>query len=134
MDNEIYIDFAGGKKVTARFRDMEIRTDQSVKAGGDGSAPEPFVLFLASIGTCAGVYVQSFCEARNIDTSGIRIVQRLEADAKGKLEKIELDIMVPRDFPEKYRKPLARVADMCAVKKAILNPPEFAVQTIAKAE
>lgn len=129
MSNEIQISFAGGKKVNANFRGVEIRTDQSVKEGGEGSAPEPFALFLASIGTCAGVYVLAFCEARGLPTSGIRIIERLEPDEKGRIGKIAIDIIVPPDFPEKYHRPLARAADLCAVKKAIMNPPEFEVQT-----
>ncbi|MCP4600577.1 MAG: osmotically inducible protein C [Proteobacteria bacterium] len=132
MDNEIQISFEGGKKVYADFGGVEIRTDQSVREGGDGSAPEPFVLFLASIGTCAGVYVLGFLNARNISTEGIRLVQRLEAGPTGKLEKIVIEIFVPPQFPEKYRRPLARAANSCAVKKAILTPPEFEVQTIVE--
>ena len=130
MDNEIQISFEGGKKVYANFHGMEIRTDQSVKEGGDGSAPEPFVLFLVSIGTCAGVYVQGYCDARNIPTDNIKLVQKLEADITGKLSKIVIDIVVPPEFPEKYLKPLARTADLCAVKKMILNPPEFEVKAV----
>ncbi len=132
MENVLHISFAGGKKVNAEFRGVEIHTDQSVKEGGEGSAPEPFVLFLASIGTCAGVYVQSFCETRKISTEGIRLIERLEAGPTGKLAKISIEVIVPPDFPEKYRKPLARAADLCAVKKTILNPPEFEVQTVVK--
>lgn len=129
MDNEIQISFAGGKKVNANFRGVEVRTDQSIKEGGEGSAPEPFTLFLASIGTCAGVYVLAFCQARGLPTAGIRIIQRLEPDPTGKIGKIAIEIIVPPDFPEKYHRPLARAADLCTVKKVILNPPEFEVVT-----
>ena len=31
------------------------------KHGGDESAPAPYSLFLASIGTCVGIYVVYFC-------------------------------------------------------------------------
>ena len=88
------------------------------------------MLFLASIGTCAGFYVQSFCSARNISTDGVRIVQRMEWDAKGRqLTELHIDIHVPADFPEKYHSAIIRAADQCAVKKTILAPPEFHVTT-----
>ena len=61
---EIIIDFPGGAKVDAHFSGFTVKTDQSPKGGGEGSAPSPFSLFLASIGTCAGIYVLGFCRQR----------------------------------------------------------------------
>jgi putative redox protein len=130
---EIKITFPGRKRVDAEMKGYVIRTDQPAKYGGDASAPAPFDYFLASIGTCAGVYVLSFCEERKIPTEGISLVQRLEYGEKesGKkfIEKIVIEITVPASFPEKYLKTLIKVADQCAVKKAIMNPPKFEVKT-----
>ncbi|MCX6302628.1 MAG: hypothetical protein NTW82_10635 [Bacteroidia bacterium] len=56
------ITFEGGKVVTAHTQGHSIKTDQPVDNGGSNSAPSPYDLFLASIGTCAGVYVKSFCD------------------------------------------------------------------------
>ena len=133
MNSEIHISFPGGKKVNADFGGMQISTDQSIKDGGDGSAPQPFMLFLASIGTCAGVYVLGYCEKRNISTDGIRIVQKLENDQKGKLKKVTIEIVVPPGFPEKHMQIMTRVADLCAVKQTILNAPEFETRTVVAA-
>jgi ribosomal protein S12 methylthiotransferase accessory factor len=125
----------GGKKVNASYEGMTILTDQSVDNGGDGSAPEPFSLFLASIGTCAGIYVYSFCKARDIPVDDIRVVQRHYKNEDGKgIAKISLTIEVPDTFPEKYRAAIIRAADLCAVKKAIINAPEFSVTTEVKTE
>ena len=46
MNMEIY--FEGKKKVIANYNGLIINTDQPLKSGGDGSAPAPFDLFLAS--------------------------------------------------------------------------------------
>ena len=51
------ITFPGNKKVDAEFNGFTIKTDQPVNQGGVGSAPTPFETFLASLGTCAGIYV-----------------------------------------------------------------------------
>lgn len=127
--NDIIITFPGGKKVDAELRGHIIKTDQGPQAGGEGSAPEPFALFLASIGTCAGIYVLSFCQNRDLPTEGIRIVQSLEPDETGRLGTIRLTVEVPPSFPEKYHEALVRAADQCLVKKTIQNPPRFEVQT-----
>jgi putative redox protein len=131
---EIKITFPGRKRVDAEMEGRVIHTDQPAKYGGDASAPSPFDYFLASIGTCAGIYVLSFCEERKIPTEGISIVQRLEYGEKETrkkfIEKIVIEITVPASFPEKYRKTLIKVADQCAVKKAIMDPPKFEVRTL----
>ena len=125
------ITFPGGKRVDATVGAFTIGTDQSVAGGGSASAPEPFTYFLASIGTCAGIYVLGFCQSRGIPTEGIRLVQHTEFDKDThKLSRVRLDIEVPASFPEKYREALKHAAENCAVKKAIANPPVFDISTV----
>jgi len=126
---EMNIDFPGGERVDARLESRLIPTDQPPPYG-EGSAPAPFDLFLASIGTCAGIYVLSFCRERDIPTEGVLIMQRMEFDdSVGMMTKVELEIQVPPDFPKKYYKALVRSANQCAVKKHLATPPKFEVYT-----
>lgn len=126
----INITFPGGKQVNAEYAGHIIKTDQPLNAGGGGTAPEPFAYFLASIGTCAGIYVLGFCQARNISTEGLKLTQSVDFDPiKHKVAKITLDIQVPPSFPEKYLNGLKHAAEACAVKKAIQDPPLFEVNT-----
>jgi len=130
---DMTIAFPGGLRVDAEAGPDIIRTDQPQQAGGSGSAPAPFTLFLASIGTCAGIYVLGFCKHRGIPTDGIRIVQRMERDPRtGLVGKISLDIEVPAGFPAQYHDALVRAADQCAVKKHLERPPAFDVRTVVK--
>ncbi len=118
----------GGKKVSAHFQGHTVLTDQPVGAGGENSAPAPFDLFLASLGTCAGIYVKSFCDQRNLPSDNIRIIQTVEYDPDKRLpSKIGINIQLPPDFPEKYRDAVVNVAQLCAVKRAIADPPVFDV-------
>lgn len=127
---EMVIDFPGGAKVDAHFGPYTVNTDQPRMGGGEGSAPTPFAVFLASIGTCAGIYVLGFCQQRGLPTDGIRIVQRMHSDPfTGMVGKIDLEIQVPPSFPDKYRPSLVRSAELCAVKKHFENPPVFDVTT-----
>ncbi len=123
---EMLIDFPGGSRVDAHFGAFTVATDQPPVA----SAPTPFALFLSSIGTCAGIYVLGFCKQRNLPTEGIRIIERVHSNPmSGMVEKIDLEIQVPPEFPEKYRDSLIRSAELCAVKKHLENPPTFDVST-----
>jgi len=132
---DIKITFPGGKKVNAEFDGMVIPTDQPVVDGGDGTAPSPFAYFLTSLGTCAGIYVLSFCQQRGIDTEGLSLTQRMEfgTDVSGKkrLSKLFIDILLPPGFPEKYRTAIVKTAELCTVKKVITDPPEFVITATA---
>lgn len=123
------ITFAGGKKVVAEYRGQRIVTDQPERAGGEGSAPAPFDLFLASLGTCAGFYVLDFCQARDLPTEGIRLTQEASYDPNvRRITHIDQKIHLPADFPEKYEAALIRSAALCAVKKHLENAPAIDVQ------
>ncbi len=132
METRIKVGFPGGKAVKAFIGESIVLTDQSVVHGGKGAAPEPFALFLASIGTCAGFYALSFCEQRGIPTDelSLEMVCRRHA-SEPRYDQITLDLSLPEGFPDKYRKGVQRAMDLCAVKKHILNPPEFHV-TVSK--
>ena len=127
---DMIIDFPGGARVDAHFRGQDLPTDQPHQGGGEDSAPMPFELFLASIGTCAGIYVLSFCKQRNLPTEGIRIVQRNHANPMTSLMgKIDLEIQVPSSFPKQYHSALIRSAELCKVKKSLETPPQFEITT-----
>jgi len=122
------ITFDGGKVITAHINGHIIRTDQPLDNGGGNTAPAPFELFLASIGTCAGIYVKSFCDRREIPTDGIKIIQSMEFDEVKKVPgSISLDIQLPAGFPEKYHEAVVSAAELCLVKKTISSQPEFKV-------
>ncbi|MFN8240948.1 MAG: OsmC family protein [Bacteroidales bacterium] len=125
---EITLD--GGKIVTAHIEGHSIKTDQPLDNGGTNTAPAPFDLFLASIGTCAGIYVKSFCDKRQIPTDGVKIVQSVEYDDEKRVPvSIKLDIQLPEGFPEKYREAVINAADLCLVKKTIARQPKFVIIT-----
>lgn len=119
------------QRVEAHYKGLVVHTDQPVKMGGDGSASSPFDLFLASIGTCVGYYVKSFCQQRKIPTDGIYIEQFMHVDeATRMIGEIELSIHLPAAFPEQYKAAVIKSAEACAVKKHITNAPEFSVKIV----
>ena len=127
---EMKIIFPGNKKVDALYNGFRISTDQPAFGGGDGTAPAPFDLFLASLGTCAGIYVLGFCQQRSLSTEGIELTQSLEFDpVRRMISKVHLEITVPPEFPEKYYDALVKSASLCAVKKHMEEPPEFNIYT-----
>jgi putative redox protein len=130
MDMEIY--FPGGKRVYADYGQFTIQTDQPARSGGSESAPTPFDLFLASIGTCAGIYALGFMQQRGLDASGSKLTMRPHFNPEvGLIDKIELELQTPPGFPDKYRDAIIHAMDLCAVKKHLAHPPAFSVTTVA---
>jgi len=127
----IEITLSGNKKVDALVDGFKIQTDQSEKSGGDNSAPAPFSLFLASLGTCAGIYVKSFCDQRGIPSEGVSLTLDYQYDPIRKIiGKFILRIHVPEEFPVKYESAVINAAALCAVKRHLNETIEHEISII----
>lgn len=125
---QMEVTFEGNKKVHSHYKGFTVETDQTVKGGGDGSAPEPYDLFLSALGTCAGVYMIYFCEKRNIPTEGMKMTVEAVKNQKTKLfESIRMQVCLPDGLPDKYRSAVLRAAEMCTVKRSLANPPSIEI-------
>ena len=130
MDMKVY--FPGGKRVYADYGGFTIESDQPAHGGGNDSAPAPFDLFLASIGTCAGIFALGFMQQRGIDPEGSSLTMTPQFDPEvGLITKIDLELHLPAGFPEKYRAAVTNAMNLCTVKKHLQQPPEFEISTVA---
>ncbi len=126
----VNVTFPGGTRVNANFGKFEVPTDQPLDEGGTDTAPEPYMLFLSSIVTCAGFYVLRFCQQRKLPTEGLGMTLDIERNPETRgLDKVKMAIQLPEEFPEKYKKAVIRAAGMCSVKKALASAPEFEITT-----
>lgn len=127
---EILVDFPGGLKVDTHLNGFTLSSDQPESNGGENSALSPYLLFLASIGNCAGFYVVSFCKKHGLSVGGIKVIERVNTSPTTHLaDAIDIEIQVPESFPAKYYDALVRAADLCKVKQSIANPPVFKTYT-----
>ena len=125
------IRFTGGHRIEAQFEDFRVPTDQPIADGGTATAPSPFDLFLAALGTCAGYYVLAFCRQRNLPAEGLAL--KLSGDWNPKrhlFDTLNMAISLPAGFPDKYRSALVRAAGKCTVKRQMETPPHFEITTI----
>lgn len=127
MKHSINLSFPGGKKVDVHLgEDFVVKTDQSVKHGGEASAPEPYSLFLSSYAACAGIFALEFCKTRNLKVDELKVEMVCEWDKEAhKYSSFEIQVTPPSDLPDKLRKALERSISLCSVKKTIMNPPEM---------
>lgn len=113
-------------KVDTSFGDFTIRTDHPPPGDRTGRAPEPFAIFLASIGACAASFVVDHLKAEGLPIEGLRFVQRQTfAGPDHTIPAFEIDIEVPADFPAEHRAALIEEANACTVKRVIEAGPAF---------
>lgn len=125
MTEKVEIVINEGDRIKAKFDNFVIEADQGLVNKEQNLAPSPMILFITSLGTCTGVVIRSFCEARNIDLKGINLLQYIKRDEKEHITAIEFKLQLPNSFPEKYKKALLRAANSCTVKKHLASPPEI---------
>jgi ribosomal protein S12 methylthiotransferase accessory factor len=131
MKKIIDVTFPKGKQVNANMKGFDILSDQPVRAGGNGEAPSPFDFFLSSLATCAGFYAVSFCQSREIDTTGMSLELSREVDPETRLvSDIQIKLNLPEGFPTKYQKAIIKAMDQCSVKKHLDHPP--VIETIVE--
>jgi len=118
------VEFPGGLRVDARSSRHLIKTDQN------GNDPTPFELFLGSMATCAGIFALGFCKNKGISTEGLNISMDLDVNRQtGMITDVIFDVKLPEGFPEKYKEALVRSIELCSVKKHLMEPPKFHINT-----
>ena len=113
------ITFEGNKKVKVHVKNFDVWTDQPKEQGGDGSAPTPIDLFLASLGSCSGVFVLNFLKQHNLPESVYLTLDPVWKINENVIDKINVVIHVPAGFPEKYEHALIEVAKRCLVARHV---------------
>lgn len=127
---DMKVTFPHNLRVDAEYQGFTIKTDQPVADGGDGSAPAPFDLFMASLGTCAGIFMLAFMKQRGISTEGAGVTMRSERDPeRGMVARVGFELHLPPGFPEKYERAVVRAVEQCSVKRHLHEPPDFDVTT-----
>ena len=113
------ITFVGNKKVNVEVKGFNILTDQKKENGGDASAPTPIDLFLASLGSCSGVFVLNFLKMHYLPETVYLTLNPVWNINEYVIEKIELVIHLPAGFPAGFDNALVEVAKRCLVARHV---------------
>jgi len=126
---EIIHTLPGPGKVDADFGAFTIHSDHPPTDDREGRPPEPFALFLASIGTCAASFVMAYCQEEGLPYQDIRLIQHQEFSGEGEtIPEFSIQIQVPSDFPENHLAALIEAAGECTVKRVMEACPAFRIQ------
>ncbi len=117
----------GGMKFAAQIRGHRVMVDQPSGVGED-SAPMPIELLGAALGTCIGLYVQQFCQVRNLPYEGMRVeLQQHGAQSPNRIGRFEVRVVMPEALPPQYAEMLERVARSCPAHNTFEHGAEVGV-------
>jgi putative redox protein len=126
MSQPMVVTHEGGLKFTADIRGHLVLVDQPAGTGED-AGPMPLELLGASLGTCVALYVQQFCEARDLPYEGFRV--EVEArGAKGRIGRYDVRVLMPAPLPPEYAALLDRVARSCPAHNTLAHGSEIDIQ------
>jgi ribosomal protein S12 methylthiotransferase accessory factor len=132
---QVKVRFLDNLRLEAHFDDFTVITDQPVRYKGDGTAPGPFDYFLASSALCAAYFAKVYCNARDIPTEDITIVQDNIVDPENRYQQtFKIRAELPEGITEKDRAGIIRAMDRCTVKRVIQNGLGFEVDSIRASE
>lgn len=119
--------YEGGTKFAAQIRGHRLLVDQPSGAGED-AGPMPIELLGAALGTCVALYVQQFCEARDLATEGLEVeVQQHGAKNPGRIGRFEVRVRLPGELPAHYVEMLERVARSCPAHNTLAHGAEVEI-------
>jgi ribosomal protein S12 methylthiotransferase accessory factor len=124
-DHEVLIQFSPDSK------NIEICLDPFtvIADGGDHTEPSPGVLFLSGVLACTASTARGYCFRNNLPLpTGIKASIHVDPE-KNLIDTIEMNLLVPPEFPQDHLQALEKAAGKCTVKKWWMNPPEFILRT-----
>lgn len=126
---EMKIEHSGGMQFKAKVRSHTVIIDQPKDGGGKDEGPTPPELFVASLGSCIGVYALWFCQKRKIPSEGmaINITWTKSATPPARIDKIDAQIILPKGCPPEHQAGLVEQVSKCLVHNSITHAPDIKI-------
>ena len=129
---QVKVKFLDNLRQEASFDDFTVISDQPIRYKGDGSAPGPFDYFLASSALCAAYFAKAYCDARDIPTEDMSIIQDNIVDPDNRYQQIfKIRAELPDGISSKHRAGIISAMDRCTVKRVIQNDLGFEVDSVS---
>jgi len=126
---EMNISYTGGMRFDAQTQTHTIIVDQPKEGGGQDAGPTPPELFVASLGSCIGVYALWFCQKRKIPYEGMKVnvTWSKSTTPPARVDLIEAKIELPQGCPEEHKAALIESVEKCMVHNSIIHAPEITI-------
>ena len=123
-----------GLSFAAQIREHVVRTDQSIRVGGEDSAPSPMELISAALGSCVALYVHRFCVSRGLPHDGMRIeVTPRHVANPNRIDELSVAVFLPGALSPHTMEMLERVVRSCPVHNTLVHGASVSVSIEAGA-
>ena len=124
------IEYKGGLKFEINSGGHIIISDQPKENGGNNEGATPGELFVASLASCIGFYVVSYCKNAGIDASGLKITADYDhaPDKPARIGTITIDVDLPAKVEDNRKPALMNAAKHCFIHNTIDNPPKIEIK------
>ena len=125
----IVVTHEGGVQFAAQVRSHRILVDQPERGGGADAGPAPIELLGVSLGTCVALYVQQFCQSRELPYEGLRVeVQQRGAQNPNRIGEFTVRVVLPGGVPAEHAAMLERVARNCPAHNTLAHGAEVLME------
>jgi uncharacterized OsmC-like protein len=102
------------------FGNHSLTIDLPAEMGGSDRGPTPPEVFIASLGSCVGAFVATYCANTGIDAEGLTVdVSYDKADDPSRLVNLRVVVKLPKSEVGRREDALLRVAAHCPVHETI---------------
>jgi putative redox protein len=120
-----------GLRFSAQVRSHTILTDQPERAHGNDDGPTPVELLGAALGSCIALYVQQFCQVRDLPFEGMKVEVRQQNESNpSRVGKFCVRLVMPEELPPQYALLLGKVARSCPVHNTLLHGAGIAIDIV----
>jgi putative redox protein len=111
-----------GLSFAAQIREHRVITDQSMRVGGEDSAPSPMELVSAALGSCVALYVHQFCASRGLRHDGMRVeVTPRHFTNPHRIGELSVAVFLPGALSPHTVEMLERVVRSCPVHNTLAH-------------
>jgi uncharacterized OsmC-like protein len=125
----------GGTRFAIRIRSHEVLVDQTLKGGGEDTAPTPIELLGAALGSCIAYYINQFLATRDLPTDGLRVeVIQVKESNPSRVERFSMRLVLPAGIPAHLIPVIERVVDTCPAHYTLAHGAKIHLAIEAPAE
>ncbi len=126
--SSITVSHVAGNRFAIEVGEHTLMVDQPIKDGGEGTAPTPTELFVASLASCVAHYARRYLARHQLATEGLTVTADYETGSgPARVSAVRVVVTVSSEVPADRREALLAVASHCTVHNSLTHPPTVQV-------